>query len=161
MADLEKAITTQEELNEVIKDRLKRAEDKYSKKYEGFLSPEDVEAIKKDYDDQITKLNAEIQSASEKVSKYDNDIAERDAKIKEFETSAIKSRVIRDCGLNYDAMQFIQGEDEESIKASAEALKSLVGNKPAAPLASGYEGQQTGINAELSRLANELIGNTN
>ncbi len=161
MAELEKAITTQEELNEVLKERLKRAEEKYSKKYEGFLSPEDVEGIKNDYEQKITKLNSDVKTANEKAAKYDTDIAERDAKIKDYETSEIRSKVARDMGLDYNAVQFLQGNDEKSIKESAEALKNLIGTKPAAPLAQGYENQAGSLNAELSKLANALVGKTN
>jgi hypothetical protein len=40
MADFQ-AITTQEELDNIIKDRLKRDREAQSKKFEGWISPED------------------------------------------------------------------------------------------------------------------------
>ena len=40
MADFQ-AITTQEELDSIIKDRLKRDREAQTKKYEGWISPED------------------------------------------------------------------------------------------------------------------------
>lgn len=129
-------ITTQEEFDAAVKERLKRAEEKYSKKYEGYISPDEMDKTKKDYDAQIADLNNAISAAKKKAEKFDADLAERDSKIKAYETSAIKSRVAHEVGLSYDSIEFLKGEDEASIKESAEALKGLIGQSaPTTPLA--------------------------
>lgn len=55
-------------------------------------------------------------------------------------------------GLGLDALDFIQGDDEEAIRKSAESLKALVG-KNVAPLAS-LEGNQDedGVTAAFKKL---------
>lgn len=139
-------ITTQEQLNSVIGDRLRRAEENTRKQYEGYLSPEDV---KKQYEGymspedvkeqteklqtQLATVQGSLKTANEKSAGYEKDIAEKDAKIKGYEINAMKQRVAHEAGLAYGAVDFIQGEDEESIKASAEKFKALVGGRHSAP----------------------------
>lgn len=60
-------ITTQEEFDAAVKERLKRAEEKYSKKYEGYISPDEMDKTKKDYDAQIADLNNAISAAKKKA----------------------------------------------------------------------------------------------
>lgn len=112
-------ITTKEQFEETIKERISLAVEECSKKYEGFLSPDDVEKLKSEYDD--------------KIKNRDSEIAERDAKIRKYETGSLKTRIAHEMGLDYDAAGFIQGEDEEAIRKSAEALKSLMGSSHKAP----------------------------
>jgi hypothetical protein len=133
MSDEFKVIETQEQLNEIIENRLKRDRESQNKKYEGYLSPDQVAELKAGYDKQITDLNNTISSNADKYAALDRDIAERDAKIKSYETTSVKSRIAHEYGLPYDAIQFLQGEDEETIKQSAENLKGLVGTTSNTP----------------------------
>lgn len=154
-------ITTQEEFDAAVKERLKRAEEKYSKKYEGYISPDEMDKTKKDYDAQIADLNNAISAAQKKAEKFDADLAERDSKIKAYETSAIKSRVAHEVGLSYDSIEFLKGEDEESIKKSAETLKGLIGQSaPTAPLATEDKPSSTLSSSDtaMRSLARGLMG---
>lgn len=112
-------ITTKEQFEEAVKERVSLAVEECSKKYEGFSSPDDVEKLKSEYDD--------------KIKNRDSEIAERDAKIRKYETGSLKTRIAHEMGLDYDAAGFIQGEDEEAIRKSAEALKALMGSSHKAP----------------------------
>lgn len=144
-----KVIETQEQLEEVLKDRLKRERDTVKKDYEGYLSPQDVEEKYKGYlspDDVEKKYKDHL--SPEKV-------AELNAKIKGYETDSVKMRIAHEAGLSYEAVQFLRGEDEESIKKSAESLKGLVGASHAAPLAST---EPSGVNAENAAIKNVLKG---
>lgn len=154
-------ITTQEEFDAAVKERLKRAEEKYSKKYEGYISPDEMDKTKKDYDAQIADLNNVISAAKKKAEKFDADLAERDSKIKAYETSAIKSRVAHEVGLSYDSIEFLKGEDEASIKESAEALKGLIGQSaPTTPLATEDKPSSTLSSSDtaMRSLARGLMG---
>jgi chromosome segregation ATPase len=122
MADLEKAITTQEQLDEVMRDRLARE----AKKYEGYTSPKDLEELKAGYDKKIGELNGALTSANEKASKYDKDIAERDAKIKGYETDSVKTRIAHEEGLPYGMSKRLSGETEDDIRKDAKALHELM-----------------------------------
>ena len=125
-----KKIETQEQLEEVLKDRLKRERETVKKEFEGYLSPADVTEKYKGY-----------LSVEDVAAKYKDHLAPEEAdklrsKIKGYETDSVKTRIAHETGLSYEAVQFLRGEDEESIRKSAETLKGLVGTTYTAPLAS-------------------------
>ena len=111
-------INTQEEFEAAMKDRLARE----AKKFEGYTSPADLEKIKTSHKAEVDKLNADMAA---KLKEKDDSIAEKDAKIKGYETSSAKMRIARETGLSYEAMDYIQGSDEESMKKSAEELLNM------------------------------------
>lgn len=118
-------ITTQEAFDAALSDRLKREKEKY----EGYTSPKDLEKIKADYDKQIADLNRTMEEQTKKYQTYDKDIADRDAKIKGYETASVKTRIAHESGLPYGAAEYLKGDDEKSIRESAEAVKKLFGNQ--------------------------------
>ena len=150
-------ITTQEQLNEVIGERLKRDREATAKKYEGWMSPDDVNTLKAGYDKQLADATSAADSAAKKYADYDKQLADRDAKIKNYETASLKARVAHETGLSYDAIQFLQGDDEESIKAAAESLKNLMGSsRPApAPLANPEPQGKSDLKSVLHSLRGE------
>lgn len=149
-------ITTQEEFDNAIKDRLKRETEKYKE----YVSPDDLEKIKGDHKKEIDDLNGKIDDANKKLKDKDGDIAERDAKIKKYETDSVKMRIAREAGLPDDAVDYLKGEDADSIKKSAESLKAIIGTKPAAPLrdtegGSSDDGKEAGYKSMLADLKGE------
>lgn len=149
---------TQEEVNNLIQERLKRAEEKFAEKYKGFSSVEDVDRIKSEYEKQISDLNASITSQNEKYAGIEEQLAEKDAKIKAFETSSMKTRIAHELGLNYEAIGYLQGESEEEIKKSAEGLKALVGSSFVPPLAHGEQGSENEKEADLRNMLRSMKG---
>ena len=115
-----KPIETQEELDNIIKDRLKRERESTQKRYEGWISPEDhqkaLDASNKAFDDFKKAHESDEQT-----------IADLTAKNKAYETATLKSRIAHEVGLSYEWIGRIGGEDEESIRKDAESLKKLVG----------------------------------
>ena len=118
-------ITTQEAFDAALTDRLKREREKY----EGYTSPKDLEKIKAGYDKQITDLNKAMDDQNKKYASYDKELADRDAKIKGYETASVKTRIAHEMGLPYGAAEYLKGDDEKSIKESAEAVKKLFGSQ--------------------------------
>lgn len=120
MSEEFKAIESQEELNNIIKDRLKRERENTEKRYEGFISPEDhqraLNEANKAYDD--------LKKAHEGDEKT---IADLMAKNQAYETASLKSRIAHEVGLSYEWIDRIGGTDEASIRSDAESLKKLVG----------------------------------
>ena len=55
-------------------------------------------------------------------------IADLTAKNKAYETSALKSKIANEVGLDYAWISRINGEDEKSIREDAESIKKLVGS---------------------------------
>lgn len=126
-------ITTQEQFDSAIKERLERA----NKKYEGYTSPQDLEKLKADYDKQIADLSAAAEASAKKYANYDKELADRDSRIKSFETASIRTRVAHEMGLPYGAGDYLKGDDEKSIQESAKAVKALFGTgRKAAPTGS-------------------------
>ena len=115
-----KPIETQDELDNIIKDRLKRERESTQKRYEGWISPEDhqkaLDASNKAFDDFKKAHESDEQT-----------IADLTAKNKAYETATLKSRIAHEVGLSYEWIGRIGGEDEESIRKDAESLKKLVG----------------------------------
>ena len=77
-----------------------------------------------------------LTAANEKVSGFNEQIAERDKKIADYATRAAKTQIAHEMGLSFDAIDFLKGETEDDIRKSAESLKNLVGAQKVAPLAS-------------------------
>lgn len=115
-----KPIETQEELDNIIKDRLKRERESTQKRFEGWVSPEDhqkaLDASNKALDDYKKARESDEQT-----------IADLTAKNKAYETASLKSRIAHEVGLSYEWIGRIGGEDEKSIREDAESLKKLVG----------------------------------
>lgn len=149
-------ITTQEEFDAAIKDRLARAEEKFSKKYEGYMSSDDVSKLKQDYELTINGLQKAADENAKKYADYDKQIAERDARIKGYETASVKTRIAHEAGLSYDAIDFLQGDDEKSILESAEKLKKLTGANNTRPMgdhdSSGSGSKDAAYKSMLSKL---------
>lgn len=120
MSEEFKPIETQEELDKIITNRLKRERESAEKRFEGWISPEDhlkgIEEANKAFDDYKEAHKNDEQT-----------IADLTAKVKTHETAALKSRIAHEVGLSYDWISRIGGEDEASIRADAESLKKLVG----------------------------------
>ena len=147
-----KVIETQEQLDAIIGERLKRERETIKKEYEGFLSPEDAAKKYEGYlspEDEKTKYNGYLSP---------EDAAKKDAKIKAYETDSVKTRIAHETGLSYDAIGFLKGEDEDAIRKSAESLKTLVGSGSVAPLASTEEAVGNATDVALKNTLKGLKG---
>ena len=130
-----KAITTQEEFDTAIGERLKRERETVKKDYAGFLSPE--EAAKK-YEGYMSPKDVE-----EKYKGYisPEEAAKKDASIRAYETNSVKMRIAHETGIPYELAGRLSGEKEDDIRKDAEALAKLINlGTPAPPLASTERG---------------------
>lgn len=130
-----KIIETQEQFDEAIRSRLERERAHVAKNYEGYISPEDFATKTQERDDRINNLTSQLNDANDKIKNHSKELAERDSRIKAYESHSVKTRIANEMGLSFEAVNFLQGEDEESIRKSAEALKNLVESDLLAPLA--------------------------
>lgn len=124
MADF-KEITTQEEFDERIKQRIERAEKKVRDEYAGFMSVDDVKNLKADHAKEIEKLKASHAEELKKYEGYDEKFTAQATRIHELETSALKTKIAMAKKLPMDAVDFLQGDDEKSITESADKLSKL------------------------------------
>ena len=150
MADF-KTIETQEELDNIIKDRLAREREASKKRYEGFISPEDHKRALAEQ----AKAFDELKKAHEGDAQTIEDL---NAKLKTYETDSLKNRIAHEVGLNYEGIDRIGGDDEESIRKDAEKLKSLVGNSTKVLPTKNMEGgaQDGGKDASLLKVLNSI-----
>lgn len=144
-----KAIESQDELDGIIKDRLKREREATTKRYEGWISPEDHQRA---LDEQAKALD-EYKKARESDAKT---IADLTAANQAYETASLKSRIAHEVGLSYEWVSRISGTDEQSIRADAESLKKLVGS--GAPLPTKSTESEKPVDAGKAGLKQVLSG---
>jgi hypothetical protein len=121
-----KPIETQEALDAIIKDRIERAKksaaDETAKKYEGYLSPDDV----KKHTDQITAL-------TDKLKESETKIADLTAKNSAYEIASVKTKIAHEVGLPYELADRLSGTTEEEIRKDADALSKFAMHPQATP----------------------------
>ena len=124
-------IETQEAFDAAIKSRIDRntksVTDEVTKKYEGYISPEDASK-------QTAELNKEIKDLTAKLGERDSSIADLTAKNKAYETASVKTRIAREYNIPYELADRLSGDTEDDIKKDAEKLSAFVGRKKTAPL---------------------------
>lgn len=142
---------TQEELDEKIKERL----DRQSKKHADEIAKKDAE---------IEKLNKDFKELKQSYASYDDEKAKTTeeidglkAKLKEYETASAKRKIADEIGLDSKALEFITGETEDEMKASAEKLKALTGTV-APPLATSETKPVNKVDAALMELNDKIKG---
>lgn len=154
------AITTQEAFDAAIGERIKRERETTAKKYEGYISPEDHQKAIAEYETKLTDANTKLSEAATNKANYDKELADRDAKIKKYETDSVKMRIAHEVGIPYELSGRLSGDSEEAIRKDAQTLLAAIGNtKPTAPLATG---EPSGTNlanlAENAALKKTLAG---
>ena len=122
-----KIIETQEQFDERIKERIERAEKHAREEFKGWTSPDDLKALNEKHAGEIKALNEKHSKELEKYAGYDEKFAAQASEIKGLKTSALKSRIAMEKHLPADAVEFLLGDDEETISASAEKLAKLSG----------------------------------
>jgi hypothetical protein len=131
-------ITTQEQLDSIITERLKRDREARAKEFEGWVSPEDHQAA-------LDTLAHEL----EKQKTANETLA---AANKQYETASVKSRIADEVGLDRRLINRLNGETEEEIRKDAEGLKSLFGsaNVPDMDMMRSTEPSQKGGNTNAA-----------
>jgi hypothetical protein len=133
MAEEFKAITTQEEFDARIKDRIERAEAKarreteanIRKEFDGWLSPDKVKELTDKHVAEVASLNEAHKAEIDKYAGMSEKFTEQETEIKSLRINALKTRIASEKHLPTDAVEFLNGEDEDSITASAERLSKL------------------------------------
>ena len=144
---------TQEEVNKLVGQARLEGKEAGRKEFEGWISPEDAARQTAELNEKLTSLNEELQTASEEKTNLQTQLTEKDERIAKYEIDSVKTRIARECGLSYEAIGFIQGEDEEAIRESAESLKSLVGFAQTPPLGNPEKpAEEDGVTAAFRKL---------
>ena len=142
-----KVIETQEQLDKVIGERIRRAEEKAAEKYS------DYEAIKTQNEEYVKQI-AQLQEATKGNQGTINELK---AQVQNYESSSLKTKIALEIGLPYQMAGRLSGNNEEEIRADAEAMAKLIGNqKPVAPIGSNEPVVTNPKDAAWSKLVAEL-----
>lgn len=147
-----KIIETQEQLDEIIKNRIERVKAKYADYDSLSAKVQDLETEKLNLQDVIAKYEE-----AEGVSK--TRIAELEKNVGAWETKALKQKVAIKYNLPFDLADRLKGDSEESLTEDAERLASLmVGNQPTykQPLADVERPVKSGVSAAWQDVVNNL-----
>lgn len=125
-----KAITTQEEFDSMVKERLdrqaKKTADEVKKTFDGWLSPDDVKAKTEELEKQLADKEAKL---GESKAAYDKLSAEKKA----LELDRAREAAARDAGLPFELAHRLSGATPDELKTDAEALAKLVNAKQSEP----------------------------
>lgn len=122
MADF-KPITTQEEFDAAIGDRIKRERESMAKKYGDY---DDLKKRVADQETQIGTLTKERDDNAKKYAGYDKTVADLQAQVKGYEASSVKMRIAHETGIPYEMATRLSGETEEDIRKDAAILARFV-----------------------------------
>ena len=151
-----KPIETQEALDAIIKDRIERAKksaaDETAKKYEGYLSPDDV----KKHTDQITALTDKLKESETKIKESETKIADLTAKNSAYEIASVKTKIAHEVGLPYELADRLSGTTEEEIRKDADALSKFAMHPQATPSFSAETPPSASADSAYRALAHDL-----
>ncbi len=132
-----KMIETQEELDAILKDRLERQ----AKKYEGYLSPDDVQKLKNGYEEKLkSQPSYEGYTSPDDLNKikadYDQQINGLTDENKKLKMTALKQDIAYEYKIPRDMASRLNGQNEEELRKDADTLSSYISNSnKVAPLA--------------------------
>lgn len=155
-------IETQEEFDKAIKSRLAQKDRELAEKYKDFKSPDELAAIKADYDKQIKAAQDSLKEAQEKLKSHDTVVSELTTRAENAEKSLLKSKVAIEAKLPIEMADRLVGDTEDDLKADAEKLSGLMGSQgggttpppkvtpPAGGTDNGMSALLSGVNAMLT-----------
>lgn len=146
-----KVIETQEEFDEVVKERLKREQEKYA-------DYDQLKSRNSELETEVGGLKATINESDEKIKRLDAEIGSSKIKITGFETASMKTKIALQNGLPIDFADRLVGEDEASLKADAERMASFIKTKPVPPLKTTepiIDDKDSGLKNMLKNMSNE------
>lgn len=160
MADF-KIIETQEDFDERIKERLERAEKKVREEFKGYVPSEKLqEELKHLTDTHKMELDTLKKTHAEELKKYegfDEKFNQQESEIKTLRVAALKNKIAIEKQLPLDAIEFLQGDDEETINISADKLMKLSSaNRSIGFTRSTEKDEGKPLDRELRELANSL-----
>lgn len=162
-----KIIETQEELDNIIGERLKREREATEKKYAGFEEAKEKagkydKLLAQDFEGQIRKLNDELKTEREKNAGHDQTVSEITARAEKAEKALLKLETAHKAGLPYELAARLNGDTEEELLADAKSLGSYVKTAGAPPLATTEPAHnRNGSTAALAAMAAALGAPTN
>lgn len=145
-------INTQEELDKVLASRLQRERDTVTKSFQAQIDERDQKIT--GFESTIADLNKQIETLNGQTGR----VAELEAKVREYETASVKTRIARETGLPAELADRLSGADEAAMRADAENLAKLLKSQqaPAPMYRPSGEGANDGKDAALKDLLKKV-----
>lgn len=156
-----KTIETQEQFDEVIKERLERAQETARKEVRDEYS--DYEDLKKqisEKDEKLTELGNQLKEAKSKEDGTNTKLQELQSKVQKYESDSAKTRIAQEFGIDSQLANRISGENEEEMRADAKKLKEIIGDTRwrKAPLKSSEPEEEDEKKAAYKKMLGEMKG---
>lgn len=145
-------INTQEELDRVLASRLQRERDTVTKTFQAQIDERDQKIT--GFESTIADLNKQIETLNGQTGR----VAELEAKVREYETASVKTRIARETGLPAELADRLSGADEAAMRADAENLAKLLKTQqaPAPMYRTSGEGANDGKDSALRGLLKKV-----
>lgn len=145
-------INSQEELDKVLASRLQRERDTVTKSFQAQITERDEKIT--GFESTIKDLNKQIETLNGQTVR----VAELEAKVREYETASVKTRIARETGLPAELADRLSGADEAAMRADAENLAKLLKTQqaPAPIYRPSGEGANDGKDAALRGLLKQV-----
>ncbi len=114
-----KTIETQEELDNIVKERLRREREK-------FGDYDDLKKRVSELESENSALKSTVEEDKQTRAGLDAQITELQGQVSNYETASLRTRIALQNGLPYDLADRLQGADEEALKADAERLAGFM-----------------------------------
>ena len=121
-----KTIETQEELDNIVKERIRREREK-------FGDYDDLKKRVSELESENSALKSTVEDDKQTRAELDAQITELQGQVSNYETASLRTRIALQNGLPYDLADRLQGADEEALRADAERLAGFM--RPPTPQA--------------------------
>lgn len=128
-----KVIETQEDFDKAIKSRLAQKDRELEEKFKDYKSPEDVTAMKAEFDKQLKEAQESLKQVQEKLKAHDSEVSELTKRAETAENSLLKNKIANEYKLPFELAGRLIGSNEEELKKDAESLSGILGTPKAAP----------------------------
>lgn len=154
MAEFE-AITTQEEFDKAIKERLNRERATIEKKYEDY---ENLKAKVSGYEDEKRKWSDDLQKKSDEVTNLTGELTSAKTELAKVKKEKMQTSIAYEYGLPAQMSARLTGETEEDLRKDAEILQKLFkdNQQKGLPLA-GNEGGSHAAEAEKREALKNIL----
>jgi hypothetical protein len=156
-------ITTQEEFDKAIQERLSRKDRELADKYKDYLSPNQQEKLRKEYEEKLTKAAEDLKAIQDKQKEHDQTVSDLTKRAQTAENSLLKNQIAYEHKLPLELATRLVGDNKADLEKDAETLASLLKPQGAAPLrttevrtGTNNGSVDTGIMDLLSQLSDTL-----
>ena len=146
MAEEFTPITSQEQLDSVIGDRLKRERETVTKKYADY---NDLKSRVSDYETQVAALQASLDESAQKIAGYEAEKSELTSRISAYEASSVRMRIAREVGIPYELADRLSGDSEDAIREDAKNFSQYLVKNSTPPPLGDTEGEKGGSSGSV------------